>query len=151
MLDIVASYYWMQFQGKILNQTWENDKKPSFGTNFGHFGWNLGPRNFNHIFYLHYKLELVASYHCKQFQEKLMNQTWENSKKPSFRADFGPFDLNLGQFFPPKIWLRQSLDIMVCYIIMYNIRKKLMILSWENFEKDGQTDGREWFHKTLPN
>ena len=66
-----------------------------------------------------------------------MNHTWENSKKPSFRPDFGPFDLNLGQFFSPKIWLRQSLDIMVCYIIMYNIRKKLMILSWENFEKDG--------------
>ena len=53
MLDIVASYHWMQFQGKILNQTWENDKKPSFGTDFGPFGWNLGPKHFIHIFYLH--------------------------------------------------------------------------------------------------
>ena len=24
-----------------------------------------------------------------------MNQTWENGKKPSFRADFDPFGLNL--------------------------------------------------------
>ena len=30
---------------------------------------------------------------CKlslQFQEELMNQIWENGKKPSFRNDFGP-------------------------------------------------------------
>ena len=31
MLDIVASYPCMQFQGKLINQTWENNKKPSFG------------------------------------------------------------------------------------------------------------------------
>ena len=29
----------MQFQEKIMNQTWENDKKPSFGPSFG-------PQNF---------------------------------------------------------------------------------------------------------
>ena len=27
MLDIVASYHFMQFQEKLMNQTWENDKK----------------------------------------------------------------------------------------------------------------------------
>ena len=27
----------------------------------------------------------------KQFQGKLMNQTWKNGKKPSFGSDFGPF------------------------------------------------------------
>ena len=27
MLGIVANYYYMQFQGKITNQTWENGKK----------------------------------------------------------------------------------------------------------------------------
>ena len=32
---IVASHHCMKFQGKLLNQTWENGKKPSFGTNFG--------------------------------------------------------------------------------------------------------------------
>ena len=33
-------------------------------------------------FYLYYISYIVASYHCMQFQEKLMNQTWEDGKKP---------------------------------------------------------------------
>ena len=31
MLYIVVSYHCMQFQGKLMKQTWENGKKPSFG------------------------------------------------------------------------------------------------------------------------
>ena len=37
MLGIVASYNFMQYQGKLINQTWENSKKPSFGPDFGPF------------------------------------------------------------------------------------------------------------------
>ena len=74
-----------------------------------------------------------------------MNQTWENSKKPSFESDFGLFGTNLAHqlllFFSPKIWLRQSLDFMVSY---YHVQyqKKLMIHSWENLDRqmDGQAD-----------
>ena len=52
-------------------------------------------------------LEIVASYHCMQFQGTLMNQTGENTKKPSFSSDFGPFGPNLGhQIFFKNIWLR---------------------------------------------
>ena len=69
-----------------------------------------------------------------------MNQIWENGKKPSFVPDFGPFCLNSGrQFFLSKIWLRQSLDIMVSYHHVQH-QKKLMIQSWENLVTDGQTD-----------
>ena len=64
-----------------MNQTWENDKKPNFGTDFDPFAWNLGSKTFFHGFYLYYMLDIVASYHCMQFQGKLMNQTWENGKK----------------------------------------------------------------------
>ena len=32
ILDIVASYYCIQFQGKIMTQTQENDEKPHFGS-----------------------------------------------------------------------------------------------------------------------
>ena len=46
MLDIVASYHCIKFQGKLMNQTWENGKKTSFGPDFGPFGLNLGPKNF---------------------------------------------------------------------------------------------------------
>ena len=41
MLDIVASFHYMQFQGKLMNQTWENEKK-SFWPDFGPFCPNLG-------------------------------------------------------------------------------------------------------------
>ena len=41
-------------------------------------------------------LYIVASYHCMKFQEKLMNQTWENDKKPHSGLDYGPFAENLG-------------------------------------------------------
>ena len=35
MLDIVASYYHMEFQEKLMKQTWENGKKKlKFGPNF---------------------------------------------------------------------------------------------------------------------
>ena len=96
ILDIVASYHWMQYQGKLMNQIWKNGKKPSFGTNFGPFSLNLGPKYFFHKFYLYYMLDIVAIYRCMQFQGKLMNQTWENSKKTSFGTDFDLFGPNLG-------------------------------------------------------
>ena len=42
MLEIVGSYYCMQFQGKLMNQTLENGKKTSFGPDFGPFSANSG-------------------------------------------------------------------------------------------------------------
>ena len=68
MLEIVASYHCIQFQEKLTSQNWKNGKKPSFGTDFGHFGPNLGRKIFLPL--LH-----VANYHCMQFQGKLMNLT----------------------------------------------------------------------------
>ena len=61
-------------------------------------------------------LDIVANYHCMQFQGKLMNQTSENVQKLSFGPDFDPFGTNSGcQIFFSKIWLCQSLDILVSY------------------------------------
>ena len=42
MLDIVANYNCMQFQGKLMNQTSENVQKLSFGPDFDPFGTNSG-------------------------------------------------------------------------------------------------------------
>ena len=69
-----------------------------------------------------------------------MNQTWENGKTSSFGSGFVPFGPNLGcQFFFSKIWLPQSLDVMVSYHhVQY--QKKIMIQSWKNLMADGQTD-----------
>ena len=57
-------------------------------------GQNLGPQNFLNRFYL-YMLNIVAIYHCMQFQAKLMSLNWENGKKTSFGINFGTFDPNL--------------------------------------------------------
>ena len=73
MLEIVASYNCIQFQEKLMNQTWENGKKPSFKPDFGPFGPNLGPKTFFRGFHLYWMLYIAASYHCMQFQGKLMS------------------------------------------------------------------------------
>ena len=97
MLDMVASYHCTQFQGKLMNQTLENGKKHSFGTNFGAFG----PKNIFLEFYLYYMLNInvlgpilahlalqfffktlalsvtryMVSYDHVQYQKKLMIQS----------------------------------------------------------------------------
>ena len=61
-------------------------------------------------------LDIVTSYHCTQFQGKLMIQTKENGEKPHLGPDFVLLDLNSDrENIFSKMWLRQSLDIMVSY------------------------------------
>ena len=62
------------------------------------------------------------------------------TKKPSFGPDLAHLaQMPAAIFFSSKIWLRQSLDVMVSYQhVQY--QKKLMIQSWENLVTDGQND-----------
>ena len=47
MLDIIASYQCMQFQGKLMNQTLESDKKKLvLASILARFAPNLVPENF---------------------------------------------------------------------------------------------------------
>ena len=45
MLDIIATYHYVQFQGKLMIQIQENNEKPHFGPDLGLMDPNLG-RNF---------------------------------------------------------------------------------------------------------
>ena len=95
MFDIVASYHYMQFQGKLTNQTWEKGKKPSFRTNFGTFGPNLGPK----IFFIDFtstKCYTLLQAIMASNSRKINEPNWQNGKKTSFRTNFGPFGPNLG-------------------------------------------------------
>ena len=74
-----------------MNQTWENVQKTNFGSDFGLFWPKYGCQSFFRVFYLYQMLYIVESYHCMQFQGKLMNQTWENGKKTNFGPDFSLF------------------------------------------------------------
>ena len=62
-----------------------------------------------------------------QFQGNLMIETQENGEKPHLGPNLGWLGPNSdGQFFFSKIWLFQSLEIMVSYHhVQY--QKKLMI------------------------
>ena len=83
-----------------MNQTWENGEKPNFGLDFGSFGPNLELQNFSRGFYPYQMLDIVVSYHCMQFQGKLMIQTQENGKKPNFGPNLSPLNRNSSrQFF----------------------------------------------------
>ena len=87
-----------------MNQTWENGRKPSFGTDFGHCGPNLGPKKNFHEFFLYYILDIVASYHYMQFQGRIMNQTWENAKNPVL----GPILAHLVQIWVTNFFFQKS-------------------------------------------
>ena len=86
MLDIVPSYYHVQFKEQPMNQTWENGRKPNFESNIAPYFPNLGPKKFFYGFYLYKMLD-----NCMQFQEKLMIQTQENDEKPHFEFDLDPY------------------------------------------------------------
>ena len=78
MLDIVESYHCMQFQGKLINQIWENSQKSSFAPDFGPFDPNLGHQFLFSKIWLRLSLDVMVSYHHVQYQKKLMVQSWEN-------------------------------------------------------------------------
>ena len=108
-----------------MNQTWENVQKTNFGSDFGLFWPKYGCQNFFRVFYLYQMLYIVESYHCVQFQGKLMNQTWENGQRPIFGKDFGLFWPNFG---PPKIFVVRF-TYNICYtllqdMIVYNFKEK---------------------------
>ena len=61
-LDMVPSYHFMQFTGKLVNQTWKNGKKNLIlGLILVRFGPNLVPKFFFRGFYLHWMLYIVTS------------------------------------------------------------------------------------------
>ena len=140
-----------------MNQTWENGQKPSFRTNFAPYGPNLGLRNFFPGFYL-YMLDIVASYHCMQFQGKLKNQTWETGKKTLLLG------LILAQIWATNFFFFKNLTLSVtrnhgqlssCTISEKTNDPILRKLSdgrtdrQTDKETDRWTDGREWFHRML--
>ena len=85
-------------------ETWENGKKPNIGPILVRFDPNLAPKKLFRDFYLYKMLYIVTRYYCMQFQQKLMNQTWEKGKKKtSFVPDLDPFGPNLD----PKNFFRR--------------------------------------------
>ena len=75
MLDIIASHHGMEFQGKLMNQTWENGKKPKFGPDFGPFGTNSGRQLFFFFFFLKNKAPSVTRSHAQVSSRTISGKT----------------------------------------------------------------------------
>ena len=80
MVKIVARYYCIQFQGKLMNQNWENGKNLSFGPNWA-IWLKFMPRN--SFFFFKNLASSVTRYQCQlpafTISKKLVIQSWENS------------------------------------------------------------------------
>ena len=91
MLDTDPSCNPVQYQGKIMMQTWENGKKPNFRPNFVQFGpltslWVLPLLNVRHC-------RKLWSYSISRKAYDPNSRKW---KKPHFGPDLGPLSRNLG-------------------------------------------------------
>ena len=127
----------MQFKGKLMNKTWENDKKPGFRPDFGPLDSHLGSK----IFFVDFTSILDVRHCCKlslyATSRKTNEQNLRKWQKPNFGPVFDLFSSNWGcQFLKKKIWLRQSLDIMASYHhVQYQERTNNLIL--RNWLTDG--------------
>ena len=121
-----------------MHQTWENGKKKTnFESDFGLFHPNFRD------FYLYSMLNIVASYHCMQFQGILLNWTWTMAKYPVSR----PILASLAKYGPQSfLSISPLLDVIhCCKLSLYAISRKtndpnLKIQSWENLVTDRCTD-----------
>ena len=145
MLCIVASYRCMKFQGKLINETWENGKKPSFRIDFGPkilCVWILLLQDVRHC----YNLSVYA----------VSRKNYEANLK-KWRKSWGPFSLNSGCHFffifknlVPSVTRNHS-QLSSCTIsekINDPILRKLSHGRTDG-QTDRQTDWQEWFYRTL--
>ena len=142
MLDIVPSCNPMQYQGKLMIQTWENGENVILGPILACLARIWAPDLFSWVLPL-----LDVRYRRKLSSSAISKKTYDAKsrkyQKTSFWAWFRSVAPKFGppNFFVSKIWLRQSLDMMVRY---YHVQyqKNLMLKSWENLVTDGRTGRR---------
>ena len=89
-----------------MNQTWENCKKPSFGSDVGPFGRNLGPK----ILFVDFTSTRCC---CKLLLYAISKKknTWENGKK---KLVSGPILDHLAQIWTAKFVFQKSAFKILC-------------------------------------
>ena len=72
----------MQFQVKLINQTWENGKKNLFSVTILALWPKLGKKKKKDfgVLYIYLTLDIIANYHCMQFQGKLITKLEKMAK-----------------------------------------------------------------------
>ena len=142
VLDIAQAIILYNFKENLLNKLEKMAKKNSFGTDF----CPLGPKNFLHGFYLFYMLDIFASYHCMQLQGKLMNQTWENGKKPLVLE---PISAHLAQIWPANFFFFFFKNLASSVTRYHGKLSSCTITEKNNDPILRKLSDGEWFHRTL--
>ena len=113
-----------------MSQNKENVKNVISGPISIHLA-QIQAQNFFRKLYLYQKLDIVPSYHPRQFKEKLMRQAEENVEN----LILGPILAHLAQIQAQisfwKLYLYQKLDI-VLYYYSWQFKEKLMSQNEEN-------------------
>ena len=91
-------------------------------------------------------LDIIANYHCMQFQGKLMVQTQENGEKPHFVSDLGPLDSKSDHHFSSFFFFSRNLAFSITryhgQLSSCTISEKIMIQSSETLVTGGQMNRR---------
>ena len=141
MLDFVASYHCMQLQGRLMNQTRENEEKktPQFWDQF----WPLQHKWISPILHVRHCCKLLLYVTSRKTNEPNL----ENSKKTQFWARFLPIWPNFGStnFFFKNLALSVKYhgQLSSCKILKKTIDPILRKLSDGRTDREtgGQTDG----------
>ena len=70
MLDIVANYHYIQFQGKSMTQTQENGEKPHFGPDLDTLDPNSGRQFVFSKIWFGQSLDIMVRYHHAKYLKK---------------------------------------------------------------------------------
>ena len=141
----------MQFKGKLTKKTWKSCKKPNSSSILASLAQIWAPNFFLWV------LPLLDVRHCISLSSySISRNTYDPNSRKWRKTSFWAWFRFIGpKFGPPFLFFenlfRQSLDIMVSYHHV-KYQKKLMIQSWQTVvQTEEQTDGREWFQRTLSN
>ena len=135
----------MQFKGKLMNQTWENGKKPNLGSDFGLFDPNVGPQNLSREFTSTSSYTLFQVIILWNFKKKIMNQIEKMAKN----LVSGLILAHLAQIRTNNFFLTNLASSINIHHVSYHpindpILKKVCDGRTDR-ETDGQTDWRKYF------
>ena len=142
MLYIVARYHCMQFQGKPMNQSWENGKKPSFGPAFCLFLCIFGPQK---VFL--WILTLLDVLHCGKLSLcEISGKTNEPKKLRKWQKTY--FQSRFCPIWPKFELAKVSFNNLVSSVTRYHGQLSPCAISEKYNDlilrklSDGRTDGR---------
>ena len=133
-----------------MNLTWENSEKPNFGPDFCPFDPNLPPNFFSWV------LLLLDVRHCHKLSsyaisKKTYDQKKEDGEKPHFRLD-SKFWPSIFFFKNLAFWVTRYPGQLSSWTISGKTNDPLLRKfsdGWTDRRTERQTDGREWFYRTL--